>query len=308
MHLGNARTALLAWLDARSRNGVMLLRIEDLDRHRCRPEYTELLRQDLRWLGLDWDAEMSPQSDRDDAYRQAVDRLAQQGVVYECFCSRRELDAQSAPHGPDGERRYPGTCAHLTPEERAERAGARAPALRVRMPAATVEVTDRVQGPIRQQLDRDVGDVLVRRSDGLFAYQLAVVVDDAADGVTDVVRGADLAWSTPRQMVLGRLLDLPEPSYAHVPLMLGSDGQRLAKRNGARSIAELRDAGQSSGSGRGRVGALGRADHRRTAGACHRPNRRILASDVTGNVGWRRRRAKAKRCLRLSLSSNTSRS
>ncbi len=245
MHLGNARTALLAWLDARSRNGVMLLRIEDLDRHRCRPEYTELLRQDLQWLGLDWDAEVSPQSDRDDAYRQAVDLLAQQGVVYECFCSRRELDAQSAPHGPDGERRYPGTCAHLTLEQRAERAGARPPALRVRMPAAMVEVTDRVQGPIRQQLDRDVGDVLVRRSDGLFAYQLAVVVDDAADRVTDVVRGADLAWSTPRQMMLSRLLDLPQPSYAHVPLMLGSDGQRLAKRNGARSIAELRDAGQS---------------------------------------------------------------
>ena len=221
MHLGNARTALLAWLDARSRNGVMLLRIEDLDRHRCRPEYTELLRQDLQWLGLDWDAEVSPQSDRDDAYRQAVDLLAQQGVVYECFCSRRELDAQSAPHGPDGERRYPGTCAHLTLEQRAERAGARPPALRVRMPGAMVEVTDRVQGPIRQQLDRDVGDVLVRRSDGLFAYQLAVVVDDAADRVTDVVRGADLAWSTPRQMMLSRLLDLPQPSYAHVPLMLG---------------------------------------------------------------------------------------
>lgn len=245
MHLGNARTALLAWLDARSRNGVMLLRIEDLDRHRCRPEYTELLRQDLQWLGLDWDTETSPQSGRDDAYRQAVDRLAQQAVVYECFCSRRELNAQSAPHGPGGERRYPGTCAHLTLDERDERAGARAPALRVRMPAAMIEVADRVQGPIRQQLDRDVGDVLVRRADGLFAYQLAVVVDDAADGVTAVVRGADLAWSTPRQMVLGRLLDLPQPSYAHVPLMLGSDGQRLAKRNGARSIAELRDAGQS---------------------------------------------------------------
>ncbi len=246
MHLGNARTALLAWLDARSRNGVMLLRIEDLDRHRCRPEYTELLRQDLRWLGLDWDAETSPQSGRDDAYRQAVDRLAQQGVVYECFCSRRELDAQSAPHGPDGERRYPGTCAHLTLEERTERAGTRSPALRVRMPGTAIEVVDRVQGPIRQRVDRDVGDVLVRRSDGLFAYQLAVVVDDAADGVTDVVRGADLAWSTPRQMVLGGLLDLPHPTYAHVPLMLGSDGQRLAKRNGARSIAELRDAGESA--------------------------------------------------------------
>lgn len=245
MHLGNARTALLAWLDARSRNGAMLLRIEDLDRHRCRPEYADLLRRDLRWLGLDWDAEVTPQSDRDDAYRRAVDRLAQQGVVYECFCSRRELDAQSAPHGPDGERRYPGTCAHLTLEERSERAGTRTPALRVRMPATAVEVTDRVQGPIRQQVDRDVGDVLVRRSDGLFAYQLAVVVDDAADGVTDVVRGADLVWSTPRQMVLSRLLDLPLPSHAHVPLMLGDDGRRLAKRNGARSVAELREAGRS---------------------------------------------------------------
>ena len=165
--------------------------------------------------------------------------------MYECFCSRRDLDAQSAPHGPEGERRYPGTCARLTASERGERARERAPALRVRMPAEPMEVDDRVLGPMRQRVADQVGDVLVRRSDGLFAYQLAVVVDDAADGVTDVVRGADLAWSTPRQAVLGGLLALPRPTYAHVPVMLGRDGQRLAKRNGAVPIAELRAAGRT---------------------------------------------------------------
>ena len=153
------------------------------------------------------------------------------------------IDTQSAPHGLTGERRYPGTCAHLNSAQRSERGRTRPPALRVRMGAEPVEIRDRVIGPIRQRVDREVGDVLVRRSDGLYAYQLAVVVDDAADGVTDVVRGADLALSTPRQAILAELLGLSRPAYAHVPLMLGDDGQRLAKRNGARSLAELREDG-----------------------------------------------------------------
>jgi glutamyl-tRNA synthetase len=243
MHLGNARTALLAWLDARSRGGAVVLRIEDLDTARCRPEFAELVRVDLRWLGLDWDAETQPQSGRGDLYAAATERLARMGLVYECFCSRRDLDAQSAPHESAGERRYPGTCAHLSPAGRVEQARTRAPALRVRMGSDQVEIDDRVLGPIRQRVDLEVGDVLVRRSDGLFAYQLAVVVDDAADGVTDVVRGADLASSTPRQVLIGELLGLARPAYAHVPLMLGDDGQRLAKRNGARSVAALRESG-----------------------------------------------------------------
>ncbi len=243
MHLGNARTALLAWLDARSRGGEVVLRIEDLDQARCRPEFAELVRVDLDWLGLDWDVETTPQSRRTDAYDAAIAYLTQLDAVYECFCSRRDIDTQSAPHGLTGERRYPGTCAHLNSAQRSERGRTRPPALRVRMGAEPVEIRDRVIGPIRQRVDREVGDVLVRRSDGLYAYQLAVVVDDAADGVTDVVRGADLALSTPRQAILAELLGLSRPAYAHVPLMLGDDGQRLAKRNGARSLAELREDG-----------------------------------------------------------------
>ena len=248
MHLGNARTALLAWLDARARGGRILLRIEDLDRDRCRPAHADALRADLEWLGLDWDAETAPQSTRDGAYAAAVEALAAAGEVYECFCTRRELAVASAPHGPDAERRYPGTCRDLSPAERAaRRADGRRPALRVRMPTDPVTVDDRLHGPVTQDVAAVVGDVTVRRSDGLYAYQLAVVVDDAADGVTDVVRGDDLLPSTPRQVVLQRLLGLPAPAYAHVPLVLGQDGARLAKRHGAVTLAELRDAGVAAG-------------------------------------------------------------
>jgi glutamyl-tRNA synthetase len=248
MHLGNARTALLAWLDARARGGRILLRIEDLDRDRCRPAYADALRADLEWLGLDWDAETPPQSTRDGAYAAAVEALAATGAVYECFCTRRELAVATAPHGPDAERRYPGTCRDLSPAARAARgAEGRRPALRVRMPAGAVTVHDRLHGPVTQDVAAAVGDVTVRRSDGLYAYQLAVVVDDAADGVTDVVRGDDLLPSTPRQVVLQRRLGLPTPAYAHVPLVLGEDGARLAKRHGAITLAELRDAGVPAG-------------------------------------------------------------
>ena len=256
MHLGNARTALLAWLDVRSRDGEMVLRIEDLDRARSTQASSELVRADLRWLGLRWDRETTPQSQRDAAYAAATARLRSDDLIYECFCTRRELGAQAAPHGPEGERRYPGTCAELSAAERNDRlAEGRAPALRARMPSREVEVSDRVRGVIVQNVAHDVGDVLVRRSDGLYAYQLAVVVDDAADGVTDVVRGDDLLWSTPRQAVLGEMLDLPRPAYAHVPLMLGPDGERLAKRHGAVSVAELREAGDSPESVVGRLAA-----------------------------------------------------
>jgi glutamyl-tRNA synthetase len=243
MHLGNARTALLAWLDARARGGRMLLRIEDLDRDRCRPEHADGVRADLAWLGLDWDAETAPQSTRDAAYAAAIEALRAAGAVYECFCTRRELAVASAPHGDETERRYPGTCRTLSAGERdARRAAGRRPALRARMPEAPVEVADRLHGPIVQRVAETVGDVTVRRSDGLYAYQLAVVVDDAADGVTDVVRGDDLLGSTPRQAALQALLGLPRPAYAHVPLVLGQDGARLAKRHGAVPLAELREA------------------------------------------------------------------
>lgn len=242
MHLGNARTALLAWLDVRSRGGEMVLRIEDLDRDRCRAEYADLLRRDLAWLGLDWDRETEPQSGREPAYREAVDRLQADGLVYECFCSRRELRIASAPHGSSGEHPYPGTCRTLTAAQRAARAGRRS-ALRLRMPQPPVAVDDRLAGRIEQRIADAVGDIVIRRSDEVYAYQLAVVVDDAADGVTDVVRGDDLLWSTPRQVAVGRMLGLPQCRYAHVPLVLGDDGTRLSKRHGAVAVAGLRDSG-----------------------------------------------------------------
>ena len=241
MHLGNARTALLAWLDVRSRGGRMLLRIEDLDRDRCRPEWADGVRSDLAWLGLDWDAETAPQSTRTAAYASALEPLAERGLVYECFCSRRDLEAASAPHG--GERRYPGTCARLTAAEREQRRSrGRAPALRVRMPEPPVTCRDRLHGEWSESVAAVTGDVLCRRSDGLHSYQLAVVVDDAADGVTDVVRGDDLRGSTARQIVLGQLLGLPSVTHGHVPLVHG-DGVRLAKRDRPPSLADLRAAG-----------------------------------------------------------------
>jgi glutamyl-tRNA synthetase len=245
MHLGNARTALLAWLDARARGGRMLLRIEDLDRDRCRPEYAQAIRDDLAWLGLDWDAETRPQSLRDPDYALALERLLRQGV-YECFCTRRELAAvASAPHGNDDQRAaYPGTCRELTDAQRKRlRAEGKRPALRVRMPEVAVEVRDRLHGSRSRPVG---GDVIVRRSDGLYAYQLAVVVDDASDGVTDVVRGDDLLGSAARQVALQQLLGLPQPAYAHVPLVLGDDGERLAKRHGAVAVADLRAAGSTA--------------------------------------------------------------
>jgi glutamyl-tRNA synthetase len=256
MHLGNARTALLAWLDVRARGGRMLLRIEDLDRDRCRPELADDVRRDLEWLGLDWDEETAPQSTREAAYHAALDQLAAAGAVYECFCTRRELAVASAPHGPEAERRYPGTCRSLGPAARARRVAAgRPPALRVMMPAELVKLADRVHGSLSQSVGEAVGDIVARRSDGLFAYQLAVVVDDAHDGVTDVVRGDDLLWSTPRQICLQRMLGLPRPAYAHVPLVLGPDGARLSKRHGAVAVADLRAAGATAAGLVGRLAA-----------------------------------------------------
>jgi glutamyl-tRNA synthetase len=256
MHLGNARTALLAWLDVRARGGRMLLRLEDLDRDRCRPEWIDLMRYDLEWLELDWDEETPAQSLRDPAYVAALDVLREKGMVYPCFCSRRELAVASAPHGP-ADAPYPGTCRTLTESERAERIGeGRRPALRVALPDRTLSVADRLCGVASQRLAADVGDIIVRRSDGLFAYQLAVVVDDAADGVSDVVRGDDLLASTPRQVALQQMLGLPTPAYAHVPLVLGCDGRRLAKRHGPVSLHDLREAGVTARRLVGRLAAL----------------------------------------------------
>lgn len=228
MHLGNLFSALLSWLSVRSAGGTMVLRIEDLDPDRCRPEYAEQLRRDLGWLGLDWDREQTPQSKRTAAYQAEFEKLTAKGLVYPCYCTRGELHAASAPHASDGELIYPGTCRNLTEAERA--AKTKAPCFRLQVPDEEICFTDGLQGVCSSDLARDCGDFIIRRADGAFAYQLAVTVDDAAAGVTEVVRGCDLLSSVPRQMYLQRLLGFPTPDYYHVPLLLSPDGRRLSKR------------------------------------------------------------------------------
>jgi glutamyl-tRNA synthetase len=242
LHLGNLRTALLAWLFARSSGARFLVRVEDLDRSRVRPGVEEAQLADLRSLGLDWDGPVVRQSERMALYGRAIDSLDSEGLLYPCYCTRAEIrTAASAPHGIPATDRYPGTCRGLTAAERADReASGRPPALRVRAEGARVAFEDRLLGRFEEETD----DFVVRRNDGAPAYQLAVVVDDAAQGVDEVVRGADLVDSTPRQLLLARLLGLPEPHYAHVPLVLGPDGGRLAKRHGAVTLDDRAARGE----------------------------------------------------------------
>ena len=248
IHLGNILCCLLAWLSARQKGGRVILRIEDLDTARCPRRYAEQMLEDLRWLGLTWDEgpetggphEPYYQSERTALYQAALDRLTEMGLVYPCFCTRAELHAASAPHREDGQTVYPGTCRHLTPEQAAEREKTRRPALRLRVPSEDWSFSDGHMGPYSENLERDCGDFLLCRSDGLFAYQLAVVVDDAAMGVTEVVRGADLLPSTPRQLYLYRLLGLEPPAFYHVPLLLAPDGRRLSKRDADAGLDDLR--------------------------------------------------------------------
>ena len=231
MHLGNLWSCLLAWLSARSAGGQMVLRLEDLDRDRCKPEYCDQVMRDLEWLGLDWDNEPVYQSRRSDLYHEFFHTLELQGLVYPCFCTRAERLAASAPHRSDGVTLYDGRCRRLTAQERQELAAVRSPAWRVCVPGEEFTFDDLCQGRYAQQLDRDCGDFILRRSDGVYAYQLAVVVDDALMGVTQVVRGRDLLDSTPRQLWLCKTLGFPAPEHAHVPLLLAPDGRRLAKRD-----------------------------------------------------------------------------
>jgi len=237
LHLGNLRTALLAWLFARSAGARFLVRLEDLDAGRVRAGFAERQLADLEALGLDWDGEVVVQSHRTEAYVAALARLHDAGRVYECFCTRAEVrEAASAQHGPLAEGAYPGTCLRLTHVEReARRAAGRRPALRLRADGASVSFEDEVLGPVTQTVD----DFVLRRTDGVVAYNLAVVVDDLAQGIGEVVRGADLAGSAPRQILLASLLGGTEPRFAHVPLVLGPDGARLAKRHGGVTLREL---------------------------------------------------------------------
>lgn len=243
LHLGNLRTALLAWLFARSAAGRFLVRMEDLDSGRVRPGVAEHQLADLAALGLDWDGPVVRQSDRLALYSDAIRRLDEGGSLYPCYCTRREIrEAPSAPHGERPEGAYPGTCRWLTHEKRGdrERAG-RPPALRLRADGARIDFTDRLLGARSSVVD----DFVVQRGDGVPAYNLAVIVDDAAQGIGEVVRGSDLIDSTPRQLLLARLLGLAEPTYTHVPLMLGPDGARLAKRHGAVTLADRAALGES---------------------------------------------------------------
>ena len=250
MHLGNLFCALLIYLSVKSRGGEWILRIEDLDTARCRPDYARQVEEDLRWLGLAWDEGGSTggpdapyfQSERTALYEAALARLRGMGLVYPCFCTRAQLHAASAPHREDGLTVYPGTCRGLTPEDIARReAAGRKGALRLRVPEETVTFTDGHLGEVTEYLPTDCGDFLLRRSDGLFAYQLAVVVDDAAMGVTEVVRGADLLSSTPRQLLLYELLGWEAPEFYHFPLLLSLDGRRLSKRDGDLGLGALRE-------------------------------------------------------------------
>jgi glutamyl-tRNA synthetase len=250
LHVGNLRTALLAWLAARSSgDGRFVLRVEDLDRANASAANEARQSADLAAIGLDWDGPTVRQSERFALYDAAIARLTAAGLTYECFCTRREIrEAVVAPHGPQGA--YPGTCRDLTPAERDERRRARPPALRLRAAGEPITIDDALAGSFTGPVD----DVVLRRNDGVPAYNLAVVVDDAAQGVSDVARGDDLLASTPRQVLLQRLLGLPAVRYAHVPLVVGADGQRLAKRHGAVTLEDLARAGVAPGRV---VGALG---------------------------------------------------
>lgn len=238
MHLGNVFAALIAWLSVRSRDGEMVLRMEDLDTQRTSAEFAETLRDDLRWLGLTWDRETPAQSRRSVVYDRYFEILREKGLLYPCYCTRSQLHSVNAPHLSDGTYVYPGTCRNLTEGERA--AFHRAPAWRVVVPDRVWTVEDKIQGTYRCNLATECGDMVVRRADGVYVYQLAVTVDDGEAGVTEVVRGMDLLSSAPRQMYLQELFGFPHPEYAHVPMLLAPDGRRLSKRDRDLDLGILR--------------------------------------------------------------------
>lgn len=237
LHLGNLRTAILAWLFARSSNRGFLLRIEDLDRARAGAEAEQL--RDLAAIGLDWDGEVVRQSERLGLFENVIGQLRERGLLYECFCTRRDIaEAASAPHAAPGA--YPGTCRNLTGAQRATRREARPAAWRLLTDTTEFTITDLLHGAYTGQVD----DFVVLRNDGVPAYNLAVVVDDAAQGIDQVVRGDDLLSSAPRQAYLAELLGHRAPEYAHVQLALNAAGARLAKRDGAVTLSQLEQAGQ----------------------------------------------------------------
>jgi glutamyl-tRNA synthetase len=236
MHLGNVFAALIAWLSVRSQNGSLVLRMEDLDTQRTSSEFADILRSDLRWLGLDWDMETLPQSQRTAVYDRYFEKLSEMGLLYPCYCTRSQLHNVNAPHLSDGTYVYAGTCRNLTQPPKN-----RMPSWRVMVPDREYVVNDFCQGTFRQNLSTDCGDFVVRRADGCYVYQLAVTVDDGEAGVTEVVRGMDLLGSAPRQMYLQELLGFAHPQYGHVPMLLAPDGRRLSKRDQDLDLGQLRN-------------------------------------------------------------------
>ena len=234
MHLGNVFAALMAWLSVRSRNGEMVLRMEDLDTQRTSAEFAETLRKDLAWLGLSYDREQVPQSQRTKAYDGYFEILRDKGLLYPCYCTRSQLHGVNASHLSDGTYVYPGTCRNLTDPPKN-----RLPSWRVMVTDRLWTVEDKVQGHYELNLATDCGDMVVRRADGVYVYQLAVTVDDGEAGVTEVVRGMDLLSSAPRQMYLQELFGFPHPEYGHVPMLMAEDGRRLSKRDRDLDLGEI---------------------------------------------------------------------
>ena len=278
MHLGNVFAALIAWLSVKSRDGEMVLRMEDLDTQRTSAEFARILREDLLWLGLTWDRETPPQSRQAKTYDTYFDSLMERELLYPCYCTRSQLHSVNAPHLSDGTYVYPGTCRNLTWQQRGEMH--RAPAWRVRVPDRVWEVEDLVQGKSRWNLAKDCGDMVVRRADGVYVYQLAVTVDDGLAGVTEVVRGSDLLSSAPRQMYLQELFSFPHPAYAHVPMLLAPDGRRLSKRDRDLDLGQLR----KEMSPQALLGALAYS-----AGLIDRPEE-IDARELAKEFSWERLR------------------
>lgn len=235
MHLGNVFAALIAWLSVRSRGGEMVLRMEDLDTLRTSDEFAQILREDLSWLGLDYDRETPQQSKRSDTYDRYFNMLQDMKLLYPCYCTRSQLHGVNAPHLSDGTYVYPGTCRGRTDIPKG-----RDPSWRVIVPDKLWQFTDHVQGDYQLNLATECGDMVMRRADGVYVYQLAVTVDDGEAGVTEVVRGMDLLSSAPRQMYLQELFGFSHPEYAHVPMLLAPDGRRLSKRDRDLDLGQLR--------------------------------------------------------------------
>lgn len=242
MHLGNVFSALLSWLSVKSRGGEWLLRIEDIDPDRSRPEYARLLMDDLQWLGLEWDGEPVWQSRRSDVYEHYFHQLQDQGLTYPCYCTRADLLATQAPHESDGRVVYPGTCRQkgLIKPMGSMPTPSRPAAIRLLVPDRDITFVDGHYGLQSVNLAHHVGDFIIRRKDGAWAYQLAVVVDDALTGITEVVRGRDLLLSSPQQIYVAGLLGFSVPQFVHLPLLCNTQEQRLSKRDRSMDMGELR--------------------------------------------------------------------